>query len=114
MIDRFEKGPRMSRVVTHGGVAYLAGITADDLSQDIAGQTRQVLAKADANMEKAKTDKSRLLSATIWLRDISDFDAMNVVWESWVDASNPPARATCEARLAKPQILVEITFTAAC
>lgn len=114
MIERFEKSPRMSRVVTHAGVAYLAGLTADDLTQDIAGQTRQVLAKADVNMAKANTDKSCLLSATIWLRDITDFDAMNVIWESWVDPANPPARATCEARLAKSEILVEIIFTAAC
>lgn len=114
MIQRFEPGKRMSRVVTHNGVAYLAGLTADDLSQDVAGQTRQVLAKGEAKLASAKTDKSRLLTATIWLRDITDFEAMNAVWESWIDPANSPARATVECRLADPDILVEIIFTAAC
>jgi enamine deaminase RidA (YjgF/YER057c/UK114 family) len=114
MIKRFENGPRMSRIVVYNGVAYLAGLTADDLSQDIAGQTQQVLAKAEAKLAKAGTDKSRLLSATIWLRDISDFDAMNRAWENWIEASDAPARATAECRMAHPDILVEIIFTAAC
>ncbi|NTI72273.1 RidA family protein [Agrobacterium rhizogenes] len=114
MIQRFEAGARMSRVVTHNGVAYLAGLTADELSQDVAGQTRQVLAKAEAKLAIAGTDKSQLLSATIWLCDIADFDAMNAVWEEWIDSANPPARATAECRLADDDILVEIVFTAAC
>lgn len=114
MIERFETGPRMSRIVTHNGTAYLAGLTADDLSQDIAGQTRQILAKAEARLATVGSGKSRLLSATIWLRDIADFDAMNAVWEGWVEPASPPARATAECRLAHPDILVEIIFTAAC
>ncbi len=114
MIERFETGPRMSRVVTYNGVAYLSGLTADNLAEDVAGQTRQVLAKAEAKLATAGTDKSRLLSATIWLRDIGDFDAMNPVWEGWINPANPPARATAECRLAHPDILVEILFTAAC
>lgn len=114
MIQRFESGKRMSRVVTHHGVAYLAGLTADDLSQNVTGQTRQVLAKGEAKLASAETDKSRLLTAAIWLRDIADFDAMNAVWEGWIDPANPSARATVECRLADPDILVEITFTAAC
>ncbi|MBV2186949.1 MAG: RidA family protein [Rhizobium sp.] len=114
MIKRFEAGPRMSRVVAHNGIAYLAGLTADDVSQDVAGQTRQVLAKAEAKLATAGTDKSRLLTATIWLRDIADFDAMNTVWEGWIDPANPPARATAQCQLAAPKILVEIIFTAGC
>ncbi|NTJ45329.1 RidA family protein [Agrobacterium larrymoorei] len=114
MIERFETGPRMSRAVTHSGVAYLAGLTADDVTQDVAGQTQQVLAKADAKLAIAGTGKSQLLTATIWLRDISDFDAMNKVWEGWIDSANPPARATAQCHLAAPEILVEIIFTAAC
>jgi enamine deaminase RidA (YjgF/YER057c/UK114 family) len=114
MIQRYEPGKRMSRVVTYNGVAYLAGLTADDLSADIEGQTSEVLAKADARLASAGTNRSRLLTATIWLRDIQDFDAMNRVWESWIDPSNPPARATAECRLAYPDILVEIILTAAC
>ncbi|EHK74788.1 hypothetical protein SM0020_27146 [Sinorhizobium meliloti CCNWSX0020] len=112
MIQRYEPGKRMSRVVTHSGVAYLAGLTADDLSGCIEVQTREVLTKADAS---AGTDRSRLLTATIWLRDTQDFDVMNGgVWEGWIDPSNPPARATAECRLADPDILVEIIMTAAC
>jgi enamine deaminase RidA (YjgF/YER057c/UK114 family) len=84
------------------------------LSADIEGQTSEVLAKADARLASAGTNRSRLLTATIWLRDIQDFDAMNRVRESWVDPSNPPARATTECRLADPDILVEIILTAAC
>lgn len=113
MIERFESGPRMSRAVRHNGTVYLAGLTADDLSQDIAGQTQQVLRKAEDKLAIAGTDKSRLLAATIWLRDISDFDAMNTVWEGWIDPTNPPARATAECAMAHPDILVEIIFTAA-
>ncbi|KEA04428.1 RidA family protein (plasmid) [Agrobacterium fabrum] len=114
MIQRFETGKRMSRVVTHNGVAYLAGLTADDLAEDIAGQTRQVLAKTEARLASAGTDKSRLLSATIWLRHINDFDPMNRVWEEWIDPANPPTRATAECRLADDDILIEVIFTAAC
>lgn len=114
MIQRYEPGKRMSRVVTHNGVAYLAGLTADDLSLDIEGQIGEVLAKADARLTSAGTNRSRLLTATIWLGDIQDFDAMNCVWESWIDPENPPARATAECRLADPDILVEIILTAAC
>ena len=114
MIKRYESGKRMSRVVTHNGVAYFAGITADDLSGDIRVQTKEVLAKADAKLALVGIDKSRLLAATIWLRDIEDFDGMNAVWDSWIDPENPPARATAECWLADPDILVEIMFTAAC
>lgn len=114
MIERLEAGPRMSRVVKHNGVAYLAGLTADDLSQDIVGQTRQVLAKADAKLAAAGTDKSRLLAATVWLRDMSDFDGMNSAWEGWIAPGHAPARATAECKLARLDILVEIIFTAAC
>lgn len=113
MIERFELGPRMSRVVIHNGTVYLAGLTADDLSEDAAGQTRQILEKASHKLGLAGSGKSQLLNATIWLRDIADFDAMNRVWEGWIDPANPPARATCESRLAHPDILVEIVLTAA-
>lgn len=114
MIQRFEAGKRMSQVVTHGGVAYLAGITANDLSQDVAGQASQVLAEAEERLASAGTDKSRLLSTTIWLRDINDFDRMNAVWEDWIDPSSSPARTIAECRLADHDILVEFVFIAAC
>lgn len=104
----------MSRVVKHNGVAYLAGMTAQDASLDFEGQMKQVLAKADASLALAGTDKSRLLTATVWLSDMSHFAEMNAMWEAWIDLSNPPSRATAECRLARPTLLVEILFTAAC
>lgn len=113
MIERFESGSRMSRAVVHAEIVYLAGLTADDTSLDIVGQTEDVLRKAEEKLAIGGTDKSRLLTATIWLRDIADFDKMNSVWEAWIDRGNPPARATCEAKLAHPDIRVEIIFTAA-
>lgn len=113
-IQRFDVNNRMSRVVVHSGVVYLSGVTASDASGDVTAQTRDVLKQIDAYLEKAGTDKSRLLSTQIWLRDIDrDFAAMNLVWEGWVDSANTPARATGEARMAAPDILVEIIVTAA-
>lgn len=113
-IVRIESNDRLSRVVIHRDVAYLSGLTADDGSATIAEQTRQVLRKADFYLGAANSGKSRLLSAQIWLRDIADFDAMNSVWREWLDGIAPPARATVESRLALPDLLVEIQFTAAC
>jgi len=112
-IERHEPGPHLSRAVAQGSTIYLAGLTADDLTQDVAGQTRQILAKIDHYLTKAGSDRSRLLSATIWLRDITAFDEMNAVWDSWIDKRNPPARATVEARLAGNRYLVEIMTIAA-
>lgn len=113
-IQRMETNKRMSRVVIHNGVVYLSGFTPDDVSGDIAAQTRDVLQRIDEHLAKAGTDKSRLLTAQIWLKDIErDFDGMNPVWEAWVDKNNIPTRATCEAKLAAPEILIEIIVTAA-
>lgn len=112
-IQRIDPTHRMSRAVVHGDTLYLAGMTAGDLTQDVAGQTRQILAKIDGYLAQGGSDKSRLLSANIWLRDIATFDEMNAVWDAWVDPRNPPARATVEARLAGDRYLVEIMVTAA-
>lgn len=114
MVERIEIGPRMSRVVKHNGVAYLAGMTAEDASLDFVGQMKQVLDKADASLALAGTDKSNLLQATIWLSDMAYFTEMNKLWEGWIDPQNPPTRATAECKLARPTLLVEIVFTAAC
>jgi len=111
-IQRFEVGPRMSQVVVHGGLAYLAGIVADDLVPSVGAQTRQILGKIDRLLALAGTDKTRLLKANIWLSDISRFAEMNAEWEAWVAPGQPPARATVEARLAKPEYLVEIMVEA--
>jgi enamine deaminase RidA (YjgF/YER057c/UK114 family) len=102
----------MSRAVVHAGVVYTAGHV-DDSAPDVAGQTRAILAKLEAVLAEAGTDKSQLLSANIWLADIAGFDDMNAVWDAWIAGLEPPARATVEARLAQPQYRVEIAVIAA-
>ena len=112
-IRRIDPGPYLSRAVVCGDFVFLAGLTADDRAQDVTGQTEQILRKIDQYLAQAGSDKSRLLSAQIWLRDIGTWATMNKVWSAWIDQSNPPARATVEAKLASNDILVEIMVTAA-
>ena len=112
-IDRRHVGPRMSQIVVHGDTVYLAGQVADDPSADVAGQTKQIVEKIDRYLAEAGTDKSKLLSATVWLSDIKTFNEMNGVWDAWVAQGNPPARACVEAKLAQPQYRVEIGVIAA-
>jgi len=112
-IQRFDVGPRMSEMAVHNGVAYLAGQVAADASLDIRGQTRQVLAAIDALLERAGSDRSKILRAQIFLADLADFSAMNAVWEAWVVAGHTSPRATVQAALAKPQWKIEIVVTAA-
>ena len=113
MIQRFEPGPRMSEAVVHGGVAYLAGQVPEDGSLDIGGQTAQVLAAIDALLAQAGSDKTRILRAQIYLRDIADFAGMNRIWDAWVAPGHTPARATVQAALARPEWRIEIVVTAA-
>jgi len=113
MIQRYEVGPRMSELAVHNGVAYLAGQIPEDTSQDIAGQTRQVLEAIDALLAQAGTDKSRILRAEIFLADIADFAGMNQAWDAWVVPGHTPPRATVQAALARPEWRVEIVVTAA-
>ena len=113
IIRRIKTGPRMSQAVVHGDTVYLAGQVADDPSADVAGQTRQILAKIDALLAEAGSDKTRILSANIWLADISTFGEMNQVWDAWVPQGHAPARATVESKLAAPQYRVEIGVIAA-
>lgn len=110
-IVRFTPGPRMSQGVTYGGLLYTAG-QVDAQSADVSQQTTNILAKIDALLAQAKSSKSRVLSANIWLSDMTTFDEMNRVWERWIDPHNPPARATVESRLATPQYKVEIAVIA--
>jgi enamine deaminase RidA (YjgF/YER057c/UK114 family) len=112
-VERINPGPRMSQAVVHGNTVYLAGLTADDTAQDVKGQTKQILDKIDALLAKAGTDKSKLLSANIWLTDIKTWSQMNEVWDAWVSPGNTPARATVEAKLAAPGLVVEIMVQAA-
>ncbi|MBO9716815.1 MAG: RidA family protein [Pseudoxanthomonas sp.] len=113
MIQRYEVGPRMSELAVHNGLAYLAGQVAEDATQDIVGQTRQVLEAIDALLAQAGTDKTRILRAQIFLADIADFAGMNQAWDAWVVAGHTPPRATVQAALAKAEWKVEIVVTAA-
>ncbi|MBQ0929821.1 RidA family protein [Ideonella sp. 4Y16] len=113
MIQRFDVGPRMSEMAVHNGTVYLAGQVAADGSQDIQGQTRQVLDAIDALLARAGSDKTKILRAQIFLADLADFAAMNSVWEAWVVAGHTPPRATVQAALAKPEWKIEIVVTAA-
>jgi len=114
-IERRHVGKRLSELVIHrgAGLCWLAGQVANDPHADVTGQTRQVLAQIDALLAEAGTDRSRILSATIYLADMADFAAMNAAWEPWVVPGEPPARATVEATLAAPEYRVEIQVVAA-
>jgi enamine deaminase RidA (YjgF/YER057c/UK114 family) len=112
-IQRFDVGARLSEMAVHHGVCYLAGQVAGDATQDIRGQTRQVLTSIDALLARAGSDKSRLLMCQIFLTDLADFAAMNEVWEAWLPAGHAPPRATVLAKLAKPEWKVEMVVTAA-
>ena len=111
-ITRHGSSAILSNAVEYHGFVFTAGITADDLSQDVTGQTRQVLAKIDAALEELGTDKTRLLTAQIWLKDIRDRDAMNKLWVEWLPQGGAPCRACVEANMADPRHLVEIMVTA--
>jgi enamine deaminase RidA (YjgF/YER057c/UK114 family) len=112
-IRRLQPGKRMSQAVVYNNTVYLAGQVAEDTNQDVAGQTRQVLASIDTLLKEAGSDKTKILSATIVLADMATFAEMNAVWDTWVAQGHTPARATIEAKLAAPQYRVEIIVTAA-
>lgn len=111
MIERMDTGPRMSQVVKHGGVVYLAGQVGE--GDSVAAQTEMCLAQIEALLVRAGSSKARMLQAIIWLADMADFAEMNGVWEAWVPEGHAPARATGEAKLAAPKYRVEIIVTAA-
>jgi enamine deaminase RidA (YjgF/YER057c/UK114 family) len=111
-ITRIETGPRMSQAVIYGQTVYLAGQVGAP-GKSVTDQTRAVLAEIDRLLAAAGTDKSRILTAQIWLADIGDFSDMNAVWDAWVPEGAAPARATGEAKLAAPDYRVEIIATAA-
>ncbi len=112
-IQRFDVGTRLSEMAVHHGTAYLAGQVAADATQDIRGQTQQVLAQIDALLARAGSDKRKLLMVQIFIVDLADFPAMNEVWEAWVPAGHAPPRATVQARLAKAEWKIEMVVTAA-
>jgi enamine deaminase RidA (YjgF/YER057c/UK114 family) len=112
-IIRKDSTHRMSRIVEHNGTIYLCGQTAKDATKDIKEQTATTLEKVEALLEQAGSDKEHILSVTIYLRDMKDFAAMNEVWDAWVANGHQPARACVEARIARPELLVEMSVIAA-
>jgi len=112
-IKRLHVGKRMSEAAIHNGIVYLAGQIAEDASQDIEGQMREVLGHVDRLLGEAGSDKSCILMCQIFLSDLAHFDGMNAVWDEWVAQGHTPPRATVEARLANPAWLVEVCVTAA-
>jgi enamine deaminase RidA (YjgF/YER057c/UK114 family) len=113
-VERHDVGTRLSKAVVHGDTVYLAGITADKArGKSVKEQTQEILALIDGFLAKAGTDKTKLLSANIWITDMSTFQEMNAVWDAWIAPGCAPARATVEAKLAAPGITVEIMVQAA-
>ena len=113
-INRHHTHQRMSQIVVHNDTVYLAGQVANDASADITVQTQQVLQKVDALLAEAGSDKSKILSAQIWIASMGHFAQMNEVWDAWVPSGHAPARVCIEARLASPDLLVEIGIVAGC
>jgi len=112
-VIRHHVGKRLSEIAVHNGTVYLAGQIAEDTNQDITGQTREVLDHIDRLLKEANSDKSLLLSAQIYLSDMTYFGGMNAVWDDWVAQDAAPPRATVEAKLANPECLIEIVVVAA-
>jgi enamine deaminase RidA (YjgF/YER057c/UK114 family) len=112
-IRRIDPGPRMSEAVVKGNRIYCSGMIPEDTSLDITGQVKQALFEIDSLLAKGGSDKSKILTATIWLADIADFAAMNAVWDAWVVPGQAPARATVQARMNDPRLKVEIMIVGA-
>ena len=113
-IQRLQTNKRMSQIVIHNGTVYLAGQVGDDMAAGIEQQTRETLASIERLLAEAGTDKTRILSVTIYLKDVdADFAGMNQVWDQWLPEGVAPARATVEAKLCEPEILVELSVIAA-
>ncbi|EAS66603.1 MULTISPECIES: RidA family protein [Photobacterium] len=113
MIERLETGARMSRIVKHNGTIYLCGQVCADATKDITEQTQTMLDKVEALLLQAGSDKEHMLSATIYIKDMSMFAEMNAVWDNWVPEGHAPARACVEASMARDALLVEISVVAA-
>lgn len=112
-IERKRVGARLSQAVVHGDTVYLSGVVADHPIPDVGAQTGQILDRIDEYLRDAGSDKRRLLSVVIWLADMSGYDEMNAVWDKWVAAGSTPARACVQAKLAHPELLVEMRVVAA-
>jgi len=112
-ITRMGTAERMSKIVIHNDTVYLCGQVADNGDATIGPQTKSMLAKVDALLEQAGSGREHILSATVYVRDMKDFTGMNAVWDQWIPKGHAPARACVEARLARPDLLVEVSIIAA-
>lgn len=112
-IARMEMTDRMSKIVIHQNTVYLCGQVADNSDAPIGPQTENMLAKVEQLLQQAGSGKESMLSATIYLRDMKDFTGMNAVWDQWVPQGHAPVRACVEARMARPDLLVEVSIVAA-
>jgi len=113
MIKHIKPGPRLSGATVHNGIVYVSGQVPETPYADVATQTKEILAKIDALLAEAGTDKRKILNTSIWLSDISTFDEMNKSWDAWIAPGPASARATVEARIANPKWRVEIAVIAA-
>lgn len=113
IIQRQETKQRMSRIVIHQSTIYLCGQVCADATQDITHQTQTMLDKVEQLLLDAGSDKQHMLSATLYIKDMQDFAAMNTVWDNWVPEGHAPARACVQASMARPELLVEISVVAA-
>jgi enamine deaminase RidA (YjgF/YER057c/UK114 family) len=112
-ITRLQSGPKLSRIVIHNGIVYLCGQVAKSYDGDIEAQTRSMLARVDEHLAEAGTDRTRILAATIYIKDISEVARMNAIWGEWLGDGPRPSRTCVQATMGHPDILVEITVTAA-
>lgn len=112
-VQRLHVGKRLSEAAIHNRTIYLAGQIAADTTHGIEGQTREVLGHIDRLLVECGSSKEHILSCQIYLADVKDFAEMNAVWDAWVPVGNSPPRATVEAKLARPELLVEIVIIAA-
>jgi enamine deaminase RidA (YjgF/YER057c/UK114 family) len=112
MIERLHVGPRMSKIVKHNGVVHLCG-QVGGAGDSVTDQTRECLRRIETLLAEAGSNPERILQAIVWLADMADFDEMNAVWDAWVPDGHAPARACGEAKLARPDLMVEIIVTAA-
>lgn len=112
-VTRIDPGPRLSEASVHGNLIYCSGMIPEDTTQDITGQVKQALGEIDSLLARGGSDKTKILSAVIFLADIADFAAMNAVWDAWVVPGQTPARATVQAKLNDPKMKVEIVVVAA-
>jgi enamine deaminase RidA (YjgF/YER057c/UK114 family) len=112
-VRRIDPGPRLSEATIHDDRMYLSGMVASDTSQDVSGQTNQVLVEIGSLLEKGGSHRTKILSALMFLADMNDFAAVNAVWDDWIVAETSPARATVQARLSDPNAKIEIMVVAA-